>query len=176
MEKTLTQGCSLKTKKFNSQELFSIFMKIELKKITVSELSKGYQDNAEAGVVGYDGKLDTRRGCLQAFGLRHLIGKVFGGTRTSSRWTPRPPPPSFFPLENRPPGKSVARFRETQGVFREKLNTRTLGPETPGKMASFTPEGHPRRSFRLTNPRDELPPSSTPARKATRKISRGSGR
>jgi hypothetical protein len=35
-------------------------MKIELKKITVSELSKGYQDNAEAGVVGFGGKLDIR--------------------------------------------------------------------------------------------------------------------
>lgn len=35
-------------------------MKIELKKITVAELSKGYQDNAEAGVIGYGGKLDIR--------------------------------------------------------------------------------------------------------------------
>jgi len=35
-------------------------MKIELKRITVSELSKGYQDNAEAGVVGFGGKLDIR--------------------------------------------------------------------------------------------------------------------
>ena len=35
-------------------------MKIELKKITVAELSKGYQDNAEAGVVGFGGKLDIR--------------------------------------------------------------------------------------------------------------------
>src|SRR3990167_1230404 len=35
-------------------------MKIELKKITVGELSKGYQDNAEAGVVGFGGKLDIR--------------------------------------------------------------------------------------------------------------------
>ena len=35
-------------------------MKIELKEITVRELSKGYQDNAEAGVVGFDGKLDIR--------------------------------------------------------------------------------------------------------------------
>tara|TARA_Y100001936_G_C16022965_1_gene640653 strand:+ start:282 stop:1364 length:1083 start_codon:yes stop_codon:yes gene_type:complete len=35
-------------------------MKIELKEITVKELSKSYQDNAEEGVVGYDGKLDIR--------------------------------------------------------------------------------------------------------------------
>ena len=35
-------------------------MKIELKKITVRELSKGYVDNAEEGVSGYEGKLDIR--------------------------------------------------------------------------------------------------------------------
>jgi len=35
-------------------------MKIELKKITVAELSNGYQDNAEAGVIGFGGKLDIR--------------------------------------------------------------------------------------------------------------------
>ena len=35
-------------------------MEIELKEITVKELSKSYQDNAEEGVVGYDGKLDIR--------------------------------------------------------------------------------------------------------------------
>jgi hypothetical protein len=35
-------------------------MKIELKEITVRELTNGYQDNAEAGVVGYGGKLDIR--------------------------------------------------------------------------------------------------------------------
>ncbi|MFH1231709.1 MAG: DUF262 domain-containing protein [Planctomycetota bacterium] len=35
-------------------------MKIELKEITVRELADGYQDNAEAGVVGYGGKLDIR--------------------------------------------------------------------------------------------------------------------
>jgi hypothetical protein len=35
-------------------------MKIELKKITVRELTNGYQDNEENGVVGYDGKLDIR--------------------------------------------------------------------------------------------------------------------
>lgn len=35
-------------------------MKIELKEITVRELTKGFQDNAEAGVVGYGGKLDIR--------------------------------------------------------------------------------------------------------------------
>jgi hypothetical protein len=35
-------------------------MNIELRKITVKELSEGYQDNAEAGVVAYDGKLDIR--------------------------------------------------------------------------------------------------------------------
>lgn len=35
-------------------------MKIELKEITVRELTKGYQDNDENGVVGYDGRLDIR--------------------------------------------------------------------------------------------------------------------
>jgi len=35
-------------------------MQIELKNITVRELSNGYQDNAENGVVGYGGKLDIR--------------------------------------------------------------------------------------------------------------------
>ena len=35
-------------------------MKIELKKITVRELADGYEDNDEAGVVGYGGKLDIR--------------------------------------------------------------------------------------------------------------------
>jgi len=35
-------------------------MKIELHEITVRELTEGYEDNAEAGVVGYGGKLDIR--------------------------------------------------------------------------------------------------------------------
>lgn len=35
-------------------------MKIELKEITVKELTDGYQDNAEAGVKGFGGKLDIR--------------------------------------------------------------------------------------------------------------------
>ena len=35
-------------------------MKIELKEITIKELTVGYEDNAEAGVVGYGGKLDIR--------------------------------------------------------------------------------------------------------------------
>lgn len=35
-------------------------MKIELKEITVRELTTGYQDNLENGVVGYGGKLDIR--------------------------------------------------------------------------------------------------------------------
>ncbi len=35
-------------------------MKIELKEITIKELSDGYKDNAEAGVVGFGGKLDIR--------------------------------------------------------------------------------------------------------------------
>lgn len=35
-------------------------MKIELKEVTVRELTKGYEDNADGGVVGYDGKLDIR--------------------------------------------------------------------------------------------------------------------
>jgi hypothetical protein len=35
-------------------------MKIELKEITIRELTSGYLDNAEAGVVGYNGQLDIR--------------------------------------------------------------------------------------------------------------------
>ena len=35
-------------------------MKIELKKISVRELTKDFEDNAEAGVIGYGGKLDIR--------------------------------------------------------------------------------------------------------------------
>ncbi len=35
-------------------------MKIELKEITVRELTNGYQDNDENGVVGFGGKLDIR--------------------------------------------------------------------------------------------------------------------
>lgn len=35
-------------------------MNIELKEITIKELSNGYQDNEENGVVGYGGKLDIR--------------------------------------------------------------------------------------------------------------------
>ena len=35
-------------------------MNIELKEITVRELTEGFEDNAENGVVGYGGKLDIR--------------------------------------------------------------------------------------------------------------------
>src|SRR4051812_44181690 len=35
-------------------------MNIELKKITVRELTKGYEDKGEAGVRGFGGKLDIR--------------------------------------------------------------------------------------------------------------------
>jgi hypothetical protein len=35
-------------------------VKIELKEITIRNLTDGYQDNEEAGVVGYAGKLDVR--------------------------------------------------------------------------------------------------------------------
>jgi hypothetical protein len=35
-------------------------MKIELIEITIRELTSGYKDNAEAGVVGYGGRLDIR--------------------------------------------------------------------------------------------------------------------
>ena len=33
-------------------------MKIELKEITIRELTKNYQDSEENGVVGFGGKLD----------------------------------------------------------------------------------------------------------------------
>ena len=35
-------------------------MKIELHEITIRELTDGYKDNAENGVVAYGGKLDVR--------------------------------------------------------------------------------------------------------------------
>lgn len=35
-------------------------MKIELHEISIAEIAKGYQDNQEAGVVGYNGKLNIR--------------------------------------------------------------------------------------------------------------------
>ena len=35
-------------------------MNIELKEITVRDLTTGYKDNAEDGVIGYQGKLDIR--------------------------------------------------------------------------------------------------------------------
>ena len=35
-------------------------MKIELKEIAVSELTSGYEDNNENGVVGFGGRLDIR--------------------------------------------------------------------------------------------------------------------
>ncbi len=35
-------------------------MKIELKEITIRELTAGYKDNAESGVVGFGGRLDIR--------------------------------------------------------------------------------------------------------------------
>lgn len=35
-------------------------MKIDLQAMTIRDLTAGYQDNDEAGVVGYDGKLDIR--------------------------------------------------------------------------------------------------------------------
>jgi len=35
-------------------------MKIELQEITIRELTNGYEDNEEGGVIGFDGKLDIR--------------------------------------------------------------------------------------------------------------------
>ena len=35
-------------------------MNIALKEITIKELADGFEDNAENGVVGFDGKLDIR--------------------------------------------------------------------------------------------------------------------
>ncbi len=34
-------------------------MNIELKEITVRDLTNGYKDNAEDGVIGYNGQLET---------------------------------------------------------------------------------------------------------------------
>lgn len=35
-------------------------MKVELHEISVGEVAKNYVDNAEEGVIGYDGKLNIR--------------------------------------------------------------------------------------------------------------------
>ena len=35
-------------------------MNIELKEMSVRDLTNGYKDNAEDGVIGYQGKLDIR--------------------------------------------------------------------------------------------------------------------
>lgn len=35
-------------------------MNIELKEITITELSDGFQDNAENGIIGFNGNLDIR--------------------------------------------------------------------------------------------------------------------
>ena len=35
-------------------------MNIDLKEIKVRELTKGYEDNQEDGIIGYGGKLDIR--------------------------------------------------------------------------------------------------------------------
>ena len=35
-------------------------MQIELKKVTVRDLTQGYEDNEELGVRGYNGQLDIR--------------------------------------------------------------------------------------------------------------------
>ena len=35
-------------------------MKITLKEISIRELTKGFEDNDEDGVIGYDGLLDIR--------------------------------------------------------------------------------------------------------------------
>jgi len=35
-------------------------MQIELKHITIRELTKGYQNDSTEGVIGYDGYLDIR--------------------------------------------------------------------------------------------------------------------
>jgi hypothetical protein len=42
-------------------------MKIELKEITVRELTNGYKNNNEEGVVGYGGKLDICPPCQREF-------------------------------------------------------------------------------------------------------------
>ena len=35
-------------------------MKIDLKNISIKDLTNGFKDNLEAGVIGYGGKLDIR--------------------------------------------------------------------------------------------------------------------
>src|SRR5690349_18529298 len=59
-------------------------MKIEPKEITVRDLSDDYKDNAEAGVVGYGGKLDIRPAYQREFIYKDkqrdaVIETVFNG-------------------------------------------------------------------------------------------------
>ena len=50
-------------------------MDIELKNIAVSELVENYQDNQEAGVVGFGGKLNVRPPYQREFVYANLRDK-----------------------------------------------------------------------------------------------------
>ena len=51
-------------------------MNIQLKEITVRELTKDYQDNEENGVVGYDGQLDIRPPYQREFIYKFHLSEV----------------------------------------------------------------------------------------------------
>ena len=51
---------ALTTDKEKDKTKLATICKIELKEITVRELTNGYADNGDAGVTGHSGKLDIR--------------------------------------------------------------------------------------------------------------------
>ena len=55
-------------------------MKIELKEITIHEVAENYVDNAEEGVVGYNGRLNIRpkyQRESKANGIRETTGNLY---------------------------------------------------------------------------------------------------
>ena len=53
-------------------------MKIELKELTIREVSKNYVDNAEEGVLGYDGKLNIRPKYQREFVFEFVAVQIHG--------------------------------------------------------------------------------------------------
>ena len=51
-------------------------MNIELKEITIKELSEGFEDNNENGVVGFGGKLDIRPPYQREFIYKDKKGRL----------------------------------------------------------------------------------------------------
>jgi len=61
-------------------------MNIELKEIKVRDLTKGYEDNQEDGVIGYDGKLDIRPPYQREFIYKDKIPLKCNVLGSKRRW------------------------------------------------------------------------------------------